>query len=354
QYKTKHINDFTKKELQELGSKGQLIDVRQPEEYELGHIKNALLHSVENIENFKQDRNKTYYIYCKSGNRSRKASQFLTQRGYNVVNLDGGYTAYEQQHNNESFKLKEDKEIQIKHNRKTFNYSNLQCPGPIVNISKEMKNIAIGDQIEVVVTDHGFLNDIKSWVKQTGHTLVRLNDSGNEIRAIIQKEENKNIEVTHTKNGTTIVLFNGELDKAVAAMIIANGAKAAGRDVTIFCTFWGLNALKKTQSQRIKKKGIAKLFDFMLPNSPIKMPISKMNMFGVGNLMMRYVMKKKNVDDLPSLINQAVEQGVKLIACTMSMDVMGITKEELRDDVEYGGVGAYIGYTEQANHNLFI
>ena len=332
QYKTKHINDFTKKELQELGSKGQLIDVRQPEEYELGHIKNALLHSVENIETFKQSKNKTYYVYCKSGNRSRKASQFLTQRGYNVVNLDGGYTAYEQQHNNESFKLEKDKEIQIKDNRKTFNYSNLQCPGPIVNISKEIKNIAIGDQIEVVVTDHGFLNDIKSWVKQTGHTL----------------------EVTHTKNGTTIVLFSGELDKAVAAMIIANGAKAAGRDVTIFCTFWGLNALKKIQSQRIKKKGIAKLFDFMLPNSPIKMPISKMNMFGVGNLMMRYVMKKKNVDDLPSLINQAVEQGVKLIACTMSMDVMGISKEELRDDVEYGGVGAYIGYTEQANHNLFI
>ena len=127
-----------------MGSKGQLIDVRQPEEYELGHIKNALLHSVENIENFKQNRNKTYYIYCKSGNRSRKASQFLTQRGYNVVNLDGGYTAYEQQqHNNESFKLKEDKEIQIKHNRKTFNYSNLQCPGPIVNISKEMKTLLL-------------------------------------------------------------------------------------------------------------------------------------------------------------------------------------------------------------------
>ena len=331
QYKTKHINDFTKKELEELGSKDQLIDVRQPEEFELGHIKNALLHSVENIETFKQSKNKTYYIYCKSGNRSRKASQFLAQRGYDVVNLDGGYTAYEEQHHNDNLsKVKEDREI--KDNRKTFNYSNLQCPGPIVNISKEIKNIAIGDQIEVVVTDHGFLNDIKSWVKQTGHTLVRLNDFGNEIHAIIQKEENKNIEVTHTKSGTTIVLFSGELDKAVAAMIIA----------------------KKIQSQRIKKKGIAKLFDFMLPNSPINMPISKMNMFGLGNLMMRYVMKKKNVDTLPSLIDQAVEQGVKLIACTMSMDVMGITKEELRDDVEYGGVGAYIGYTEQANHNLFI
>ena len=114
------------------------------------------------------------------------------------MNLDGGYTAYEQQHHNDNLsKVKEDREI--KDNRKMFNYSNLQCPGPIVNISKEIKNIAIGDQIEVVVTDHGFLNDIKSWVKQTGHTLVRLNDFGNEIRAIIQKEENINKEFTHTK-----------------------------------------------------------------------------------------------------------------------------------------------------------
>ena len=136
-----------------MGSKGQLIDVRQPEEFELGHIKNALLHSVENIETFKQSKNKTYYIYCKSGNRSRKAS-FL-HNADDVVNLDGGYTAYEeQQHNDNLSKVKEDREI--KDNRKTFNYSNLQCPGPIVNISKEIKNIAIGDQIEVVVTDHGF------------------------------------------------------------------------------------------------------------------------------------------------------------------------------------------------------
>ena len=106
QYKTKHINDFTKKE--NWVPKDQLIDVR-PEEFELGHIK-MLLHSVENIETFKQSKNKTYYIYCKSGNRSRKASQFLAQRGYDVVNLDGGYTAYEEQHHNDNLsKVKEDR-----------------------------------------------------------------------------------------------------------------------------------------------------------------------------------------------------------------------------------------------------
>lgn len=149
-------------------------------------------------------------------------------------------------------------------------------------------------------------------------------------------------------------MFSGELDKAVAAMIIANGAKAAGRDVTIFFTFWGLNALKKEKNSKVRKQGIAKMFDLMLPKSPLKMPLSKMNMFGLGNVMMRYVMKKKNVDSLPSLINQAIDQEIKLIACTMSMDVMGIKKEELRDEVSYGGVGTYIGDTENASHNLFI
>ena len=217
-----------------------------------------------------------------------------------------------------------------------------------------MKNIEVGEQIEVTVTDPGFFSDIKSWVKQTGHTLVKLDESNNGINAIIQKEKPKDLEVNHTAKGTTIVLFSGELDKAVAAMIIANGAKAAGRDVTIFFTFWGLNALKKNQSVHVKKQGIAKMFDLMLPKTPVRMPLSKMNMFGLGNIMMRYVMKKKNVDSLPSLIDQAIEQDIKLIACTMSMDVMGIQKEELRDEVEYGGVGTYIGDTENANHNLFI
>src|SRR5699024_12783015 len=115
-----------------------------------------------------------------------------------------------------------------------------------------------------------------------------------------------------------------------------------------------LSALKKEKTINVKKKVIAKMFDLMLPKTPLRMQLSKMNMFGLGNIMMRYVMKKKNVDSIPSLINQAIEQDIKLIACTMSMDVMGITKEELRDEVEFGGVGTYIGETEQASHNLFI
>ncbi|MEB8265528.1 persulfide response sulfurtransferase CstA [Mammaliicoccus sciuri] len=353
QYNEKHINNFSKKELEKLGAQGQLIDVRTQEEYNLAHIKDAILHPVDKIESFNKDEKKTYYIQCKSGNRSAKASQYLAKQGYNVVNLDGGYKAYEEKNVSDDTQ-EENTNVEIKAERKQFNYSGLQCPGPIVNISREVKNIGVGDQIEVTVTDPGFLSDIKSWVKQTGHTLVKLEESNNGINTIIQKEKTKDLELNHTAKGTTIVLFSGELDKAIAAMIIANGAKAAGRDVTIFFTFWGLNALKKVQAVNVKKKGIAKMFDVMLPKAPVRMPLSKMNMFGLGNIMMRYVMKKKNVDSLPSLINQAIDQDIKLIACTMSMDVMVIQKEELRDEVEYGGVGTYIGYTENANHNLFI
>ena len=353
QYNEKHINNFSKQELEKLGAQGQLIDVRKQEEFELAHINGATLHPVDKIESFNKDKNTTYFVHCKSGTRSAKASEYLAEQGYDIVNLDGGYKAYEAK-NDDDNTFEENTNVAIKAERKQFNYSGLQCPGPIVNISKEVKNIEVGEQIEVTVTDSGFLSDIKSWVKQTGHTLVKLDEGNNGINAIIQKEKPKDLEVNHTAKGTTIVLFSGELDKAVAAMIIANGAKAAGRDVTIFFTFWGLNALKKNQSVHVKKQGIAKMFDLMLPKTPVRMPLSKMNMFGLGNIMMRYVMKKKNVDSLPSLIDQAIDQDIKLIACTMSMDVMGIQKEELRDEVEYGGVGTYIGDTENANHNLFI
>ncbi len=185
-YSEKHINELSKKELEKLAGQRQLIDVRTEEEYELAHIKGATLHPVDKIESFNKDKNKTYYIHCKSGNRSAKASEYLAKQGYDVVNLDGGYNAYEEQNNNHDTQ-EENINVEIKPERKQLNYSGLQCPGPIVNISKEVKNIGVGDQIEVTVTDPGFLSDIKSWVKQTGHTLAKLDESNNGINAIIQK-----------------------------------------------------------------------------------------------------------------------------------------------------------------------
>ena len=138
QYNEKHINDLSKSELEKLTSQGQLIDVRTQEEYKLGHINGAILHPVDEIESFNKDKNKTYYIHCKSGNRSAKASKYLAEQGYDVVNLEGGYKAYEEK-TSAMIQKEERTNVEIKAERKKFNYSGLQCPGPIVNISKEIK-----------------------------------------------------------------------------------------------------------------------------------------------------------------------------------------------------------------------
>ncbi len=127
-----------------------------------------------------------------------------------------------------------------------------------------------------------------------------------------------------------------------------------GRPVTMFFTFWGLNVLRKTEPQNIKKPFIDTMFGKMMPQGVSKIKLSKMNMGGMGTAMMRKVMKDKNIDSLEDLIKKAMANGVKMIACTMSMDVMGITKEELIDGVEFAGVGTYLGDAEESNVNLFI
>ncbi|WP_026569505.1 MULTISPECIES: DsrE/DsrF/DrsH-like family protein [Sediminibacillus] len=153
---------------------------------------------------------------------------------------------------------------------------------------------------------------------------------------------------------TTIVLFSGDYDKAMAAYIIANGAAAYDHEVTIFHTFWGLNALRKAESMEVKKGFMEKLFGKMMPRGVDKMGLSKMNFAGFGPKMIKKVMKKHNAMSLPNLMEMAQEQEVKLVACTMTMDLLGLQKEELLDDIEYAGVAAYLGDAEDGNVNLFI
>ena len=157
-----------------------------------------------------------------------------------------------------------------------------------------------------------------------------------------------------TPQGKTIIVFDGDMDKVLASFIIANGALAMGRPVTMFFTFWGLNALRKSQKQNIKKTPVESMFGAMLPRGAGKLSLSKMNMGGMGTAMMKKIMKDKNIDSLEDLMKKAMENGVKIIACSMSMDVMGIRKEELIDGVEIGGVGTYLGEAEEASVNLFF
>lgn len=149
-------------------------------------------------------------------------------------------------------------------------------------------------------------------------------------------------------------MFSGDYDKAMAAYIIANGAAAYDHEVTIFHTFWGLNALRKDSQVPVKKNFLEKMFGKLMPRGTDKMGISKMNYLGMGPKMIKRVMKKHNAMPLPQLVDMAQEQDVKLIACTMTMDLLGLQKEELLDEIEYGGVAAYVGEAEEGNISLFI
>lgn len=160
--------------------------------------------------------------------------------------------------------------------------------------------------------------------------------------------------MTEQKKRTTIVLFSGDYDKAMAAYIIANGAAAYDHKVTIFHTFWGLNALRQETSAPVNKGLLEKMFAKMMPRGADKMGLSKMHFGGIGPKMIKLVMKKHNALTLPQLVEMAQEQDVNLVACTMTMDLLGLQKEELLNDIEYAGVAAYLADAEEGNVNLFI
>ncbi|MER2029926.1 MAG: DsrE/DsrF/DrsH-like family protein [Solibacillus sp.] len=156
------------------------------------------------------------------------------------------------------------------------------------------------------------------------------------------------------KKRTTIVLFSGDYDKAMAAYIIANGAAAYDHEVTIFHTFWGINALRKQEPVTVKKGFLEKMFAKMMPRGAEKLGLSKMQMLGMGPKMIKHVMNKHNALTLTQLVEMAQEQDIKLVTCTMTMDLLGLQKEELLDGIEYAGVAAYLADAEAGNVNLFI
>ncbi|KUK82598.1 MAG: hypothetical protein XD97_0395 [Pelotomaculum thermopropionicum] len=155
-------------------------------------------------------------------------------------------------------------------------------------------------------------------------------------------------------NKKTMIVFSGDLDKATASFIIANGAAAMGNEVAMFFTFWGLNILRRPEKVKTKKGFLEALFGWMMPRGAGRLGLSKMNFGGLGALMMRTIMKRKRVATVQELMASARALGVKMIACTMSMDVMGIREEELIDGLEFAGVAAYLGEADDANVNLFI
>jgi peroxiredoxin family protein len=151
-----------------------------------------------------------------------------------------------------------------------------------------------------------------------------------------------------------MVVFSGDFDKAMAAFVIANGAVAMGCEVTMFFTFWGLNILRRPEKVSVRKNLIERMFGWMMPRGADRLGLSQMNMGGLGLRMIKDIMARKGVASLPELIASARQAGVRLVACTMSMDLMGIRREELVDGVEEGGVATFLDNAETSNVNLFI
>lgn len=341
-----------------------LIDVRANIAYKTKTIEGAINIPISEIRSRLNEipTDKKVVLFCNTGYTSYNASRILIQKGFNnVYSLMGGITLYKEIIKNKEGKVASKTPVAVgggySQNSEVIKIDacGLQCPGPIMKVSNALNNANNGDIFEVTSTDRGFKSDIGAWCESTGNTLLDLKQDKTKIIATISKGSEVNMEnkVINNGNGQTIVVFSNDLDKALASFIIANGAKASGKDVTMFFTFWGLNILRKSNVS-VKKGFIDKMFGFMMPKGAEKLTLSKMNMGGMGSAMMKWVMKNKNISTLSELIQQAQDSGVKFIACNMSMDVMGIKEEELIDGVEIGGVAKYISESNNANSNLFI
>lgn len=363
-------------EIEEMVKKGgYLLDVSTEFEYGLGHIEGAVNIDIDvlrnNLDKLPKDKDAPIYAYCQVGLRGYLALKVLKAHGYtNLYNLSGGYITYKNYKYKPGGKKIEtiitggdmqasnhnDKKEKEKQNIIDLDCSGLQCPGPIMATYKKLEEMNRGEILNVSATDGGFLMDIENWVKTNGHTLKNITTENGKYIATIEKGTGKGAEIAFniSQENATIVLFSGNLDKALASMIIAQGAAAQGKKVTVFFTFWGLNALRKPKKIKVKKNLIEKMFGAMMPRGANKLPLSNMNMAGMGSAMIKGIMKKKNVDALPVMIKTAMDAGVKMIACTMSMDLMGIKKEELLDGVEYAGVATYISANENVGTTLFI
>ncbi len=346
-----------------------LLDVRSKDENALGKIAGSINIPIEELRKRINEvpKDKKVVVYCAVGQRGYLSCRILMQNGYeNVYNLTGGYKTYEYITSTVSLTEKSfigsDNMLYLKNDDpasigKTISVDacGLQCPGPIMKLKKEIDLIKVGERISVKATDPGFKKDSVSWCALTGNALVSIEESAGVITAVIQKADK-----THKSSGgslsdnKTIVVFSNDFDRALASFVIANGAAASGKKVTMFFTFWGLTVLKDRKAKNAKKDIFGKMFGMMLPKGSQQLQLSKMSFGGMGVKMMRFIMKLRKIDSLESMIISAKDAGVEMIACQMSMDVMGVKKEELYDFVKIGGVAAYLEEADNANMNLFI
>lgn len=344
-----------------------LLDVRTAEEFSFGSLPGAVNIPLDDLRERMQElpKDKEIIVFCAVGLRGYLAQRILRGHGYTAVrNLIGGYKTFATANapvGKPNLPYNEPKNLDTQAMTteiKTVKIDacGLSCPGPIMKVKQAIDSIADGERIEITSTDAGFARDAQAWCNTTGNVLISNVEEKGRYTVVIEKGSPKACQVKTSCDGKgkTLIMFSDDLDKALATFVLANGAAATGQKVSIFFTFWGLNVIKKERKPSVAKDIFGKMFGMMLPSSSKKLHLSKMSMMGMGDKMMRHIMKKKNINSLEALRQQAIDNGVEFIACQMSMDVMGVAREELLDNVTIGGVATYMERADQANVNLFI
>lgn len=363
-----------------------LLDVRLPDEFGLGTIPGAVNIPLQALRSRLAEvpRDRLILVFCGVGLRAYMAERILLQHGCRVANLSGGLKTWEyatmKQSNEDVFAqdhiAKDDTIYQVDPDQPRqqraqaglppfvkvmeVDACGLQCPGPILKLKTEMDKLQPGERLKETASDPGFFKDVAAWCKMTGNILIDLQQSSGRISAVIEK----GLLASQARPGalpgnslgsdTTLIVFSDDMDKALASLVIANGAAGAGKKVTIFFTFWGLNVIKKPRKPRVKKDFMGRMFGLMLPGSLHGLKLSKLNMGGMGSWMMKKRMAAMKIDSLQTMLDTAIKSGVRLVACTMSMEVMGIKLAELVDGVEDGGVATMLEAADSSRATFFI
>lgn len=347
----------------------QILDVRPPESIAANPVPRAIAIPLEDLRSrlHELDKEKLVVTVCALGKTSYFAYRILAQNGFKASAFIGGWGLRSQKPvpNSVQQALSERNEGAIMQQGEKLppldlDTCGLSCPGPILKIKEALSKLCPGQKLVVRASDPGFAKDFPAYCQATGLQFIGIKKEKGiftaEALSPIAKGGEQSLTTSPVKrNGATLVVFSCDLDKVLAAFIVANGAAAMGGAVTMFFTFWGLNALRSDGTTEITDKAFMdKMFCKMMPQGINELSLSRMHLAGIGTSMMKSRMKDKNLPNLAGLLEEARKAGIRLVACSMSMDAMGICEEELIKGVEIGGVADFLAACQQSSTNLFI
>jgi len=354
-----------------------LLDVREPAETELSPMPGATCIPLGSLRQRLHElpKDRLVVAFCKLGLRGWIAERILKENGFRAANLGGGTLTHALFHPGETGILSSppaapappaasargDAPAGAGEVAATVDVRGMQCPGPIVRVRQALDGLGSGRLLRIKAAP-GFLADVRPWCAASGHEIVSALVADGTLDLVLRVGGTAAPVATgcgtvpgRRDETAAIVVFSNDLDKVMAAFIIATGLATLGTKVTLFFTFWGLNVLRQEAPPPVRKDLLSRMFGWMMPRGARKLALSKMHMLGMGTAMMRHVMAAKGAPSLPGLIVQARQLGVRFVACEMAMDVMGIAREELLADVdEVVGVAAFAALAKDSGTTLFV